>query len=371
MNSTPRRIAFCITDLDPGGAERALAQIATRLDRRRWNARVYCLSPPGELVAQLEAGEIPVHCFEVESRWNWGVVRRLRRELLSFVPDLLQTFLFHANMVGRLSAWRTPIPVVVSGLRVVEPDAPWRMRVSAWTNRLVTHNVCVSRAVAQRYESMGIGGESLTVIPNGVDVEALAAVPPADLAVVGIPPHARTLLAVGRLHPQKGFDQLIQAIGPVFERHADWHLLIVGEGPMRGPLEQQISRSEHPSRIHLVGRRSDVPALMTACDAFVLSSRWEGMPNALLEAMAAGLPVIATRVEGVDELIMDGRTGVLVEPNATALSTGIAALLASRQLSNLGQAGQERVRQSFRWEAVVREYDRLYTRLLNEAQSGQ
>ena len=326
---------------------------------------MYCLTGLGELAEQLTAADVPVQSLHVTSRWDWTVVGRLKRALDEFKPELLQTFLFHANIVGRFAGWRARVPVTVCGVRVVEQDARRRMRLDRMTNRLVAHTVCVSQAVAATYRSLGYAGDQLSVIRNGVEYERFASAPPADLKEFGIPANARTLLAVGRLHSQKGLDILLEAIPPVLNEHSDVHLLIAGEGPQRRELEATIAASPHRSRIHLIGRRSDVPSLMQACDVFVLSSRWEGMPNVVLEAMAAGLPVVAADVEGVRDLVVHGETGRIVESaSALSLTVNLNWILSESDSARMGLAGQERVRTHFQWEQVVAEYDRLYQRLL-------
>jgi starch synthase (maltosyl-transferring) len=173
-------------------------------------------------------------------------------------------------------------------------------------------------------------------------------------------------LAIGRLHPQKGFDILLEAIPPLLEAHADLHLLIAGEGPQKRELEERVAGSACGSRIHLVGRRDDVPSLLQACDVFVLSSRWEGMPNVVLEAMAAGLPVVATDVEGVRDVVIDGETGIIAEQgSAVSLSNAMKSLLTSQHGPEMGIAGQEHVRSYFQWHSAVGKYDLLYRRLLS------
>jgi len=366
LTDEPRRIAFCITELDPGGAERALLQIASRLDRNKWEPLVISLSGPGKITGLLEAQDITVRCLNARSRWDIGVLSRLRAQLREFRPDVLQTFLFHANIAGRVAARRLGIPVVVSGVRVVETDARWRMQVDRMTNRLVTHNVCVSKSVEDQYRQLGVSADRLSVIPNGVDLQRFEAATPADLAQFDVPTGARTVLTIGRLHRQKGIDALIQAMRDVMSEAADIHLLIAGEGAERDKLQQLAAEAGYGARIHFVGWSDDVPSLLHASDLFVLASRWEGMPNVLLEAMAARRPVVATDVEGVRECVEDGRSGVIVPPDdAAALSTAIAGLLADpERATSLAAAAQAQVRQHFTWQATTDQYVALWYRLL-------
>ncbi|MBX3436809.1 MAG: glycosyltransferase [Planctomycetaceae bacterium] len=368
MPESPVRIAFCITELDPGGAERALVRIVTGLDRKTWEPHVYCLAGHGPLVDKLEAAGVPVTCLGAGSPRDVSVIRRLIQELRQLRPEILQTFLFHANAAGRFAAWRARVPVVVAGVRVVEPDARWRMLWDGWTRRLVDHTVCVSRGVADRYRKLGYRDDQLTVVPNGVDIERFTAASPANLSVFGIPPEARTVLSIGRLHPQKGQRDLIAAFDRcVRSGHTlDAHLLIVGDGPDRAALEDDVRSRGLGGRVHFAGWQPEVAPLLRAADLFVLSSLWEGMPNVLLEAMAAGRPCVATDVEGVGELVIDGETGLLVRPSAAEmLSDAITRLLQDDDLATrLAATGQQRVREKFSWTSTIRGFEAVWRTLL-------
>jgi starch synthase (maltosyl-transferring) len=363
----PVRLAFCITDLDPGGAERALVQIVTRLDRSRWEPAVFCLGRPGALVAPLEAAAIPVTCLGARSAQSVSVLARLARAVARFEPRVLQTFLYHANIAGRLAGWRARVPHIVSGIRVAEHRSRMRLWIDRVTSGLVQRHVCVSQGVAEfSIRRGGLPAAKVVVIPNGVDSARFAGATPADLGSLGIPAGRRTLLFVGRLDPQKSPGLLIDAAGAVLSSHADVHVLFVGDGPMRGELREQARLSAVGERIHFAGPRSDIPELLQACAALVLPSRWEGLPNVVLEAMAAGRPVVATRVEGTTELVRHGQTGLLADPDsASALAEALDWLLEHPgEATAMGLAAQQVVQQSFTWERCVAAYDDLYTRLL-------
>lgn len=340
-------------------------QLVTRLNRERWTPTVYCLSGPGGLVSDLEAAGVPCVCLGARSSMDVGIVWRLARELRRTRPQLLQTFLFHANFVGRLAARLARVPRVVSGIRVAERRTRTHLRLDRLTQGLVDRNVCVSTAVAEfAKREAGLKPEKTVVIPNGVDVEQFADAVPADLSVFGIRPGAPVMIAVGRLDPQKGVDDLIAAFA--LRQPAGWHLLLVGEGPLRQELSAQIRRAGLSPNVHLVGWRNDVSQLLRAADCLVHAALWEGMPNVVLEAMAAGLPVIATRVEGVEELVIPGETGLIVPPKAPAdLSQAIAQVAADPELRRrFGAAGQRRARDHFSWDATVAAYTELYSTLL-------
>lgn len=364
----PTRIGFCITDLDVGGAERALVQLATRLDRRDWEPAVFCLSPPGALVAELEAASITVVCLGARRLRDIGIVSRLRRELQKFRPEILQTYLFHANLAGRWAAWRAGVPHVVCGIRVAERRTKLHLWLDRCTHRLVDKYVCVSRDVAEFSMHTGrLPAHKIEVIGNGVDAAVFENAVPASLTQFGISPGSRVVVTVARLDPQKGLRDLVAAAERVTHQHPDLHFLIVGDGPERAGIELAIHECGLSARVHLAGRRSDIPQILRAGFCFVLSSHWEGMPNAVLEAMAAGLPVIATRVEGIDELVREGETGFTVPPRAPAeLASAIEKLVRSPELAaKLGAGGLSRARERFGWDQTVAHYLRLYRALLN------
>ena len=336
MQPSPRRIAFGITELDPGGAERMLTELVTRLDRNEWEPHVYCLGPEAHFAGVLRDRQTPVTCFNGRGMrsvprilWQWS------RELRRFRPEILYTFLFHANLLGRLAGRRAGVPRILSGIRVAEKRTPWHGRLDRWTNFLVDRNVCVSRGVAEFMQrTVGLDPRKTVVIPNAVDVERFRNVVPADLAPLGIPPGSRTLITIGRLEWQKGVDVLLAAIPAIAAEFPDAHFLIVGDGPERAKLESQAKRTGVADRVHWAGRRNDVPALLAASMAFVLPSRWEGMPNVVLEAMAAGKPIVATAVEGISELVVPGINGWLAEPeNPQSLVVVVRKLLEDAERS--------------------------------------
>lgn len=365
-NASPTKIAFCITDLDPGGAERALVQLVTRLDRGRFDPHVFCLAPPGELVEVLQAAQIPVTCLGAR---HWCDVRlfwRLSRELKHIQPQLLQTFLFHANLAGRLAGWRARVPHIISGIRVAEQRRNLYLHLDRWTESLVERHVCVSQAVADHSRDRGgLDPQKLRVIPNGVDYERFAAAVPLDVSAWKNSDDDEVWVTVGRLDPQKGPWDLLAAVERLHPMHPKLKLLWAGEGPLRNQMQEWITQHRLQDVIRLIGWQDDVAGLLRAAQGFVLCSHWEGMPNAVLEAMAAGLPVISTSVEGVSEIISDGGTGWLVN-RGEDFSIRWDSVLKNRDMAlRVAAAGQQRVREHFTWDAMARHYMDLYDEILN------
>lgn len=370
-SSSPLRLALCITELNVGGAERCLIELATRIDRGRFAPVVYVLSPPpppgnDSLGRRLEAARIETHFLGAEHLWQFGrVVRRLADLLARQRPEVLQTFLFHANIAGRWAAWRARVPHVLCGVRVAERGARWHLWLDRATKRLVGRYVCVSQAVADySRRRLGLGEDRVVVIPNGVDYEYFASAMPADLTRFGIAAGRRAATYVGRLDRQKGVDALIEHSRLWLERSPSHDLLIVGSGPMDNQLRALATGLGLRSRIHFAGWSLNVPEILKASDLLVLPSRWEGMPNVVLEAMAAGKAVASTDTEGVRELLGESADLQIVDRgDYGGLSEKIAQLVADAdKRQQLGDANSRRA-QDFGWNKVVTSYEQLFRQL--------
>ena len=366
----PIRLVFCITELDPGGAERALVQLVLHLDRNQWEPHVICLGPTGHFADVLRAANVPVTCLNARGtlslpRVLWQLIRELRR----IKPALVQTFLFHANVLGRIAARLAGVRCVISGIRVAEHRSRWYGRIDRWTNFLVTTNVCVSRGVASFSTShTGLKPSKLIVIPNAVDVERFASAEPAQLQEFGIHDGSQVFASIGRLEHQKGIDVLLTAIERLKPLPNDLHFLIVGDGPDDSSLRAQATAKGIADHVHFVGRRADVPELLAASFALILASRWEGMPNVVLEAMAAGKPVISTRVEGIDELVRDEVTGITIpKEDPIRLAEAIAAVIKNRNFyTAAGVKAQDIVATEFTPQSIADSYKNLYLRTLHK-----
>jgi glycosyltransferase involved in cell wall biosynthesis len=364
----PVPIALAITDLDVGGAERALVALATGLDRRRWRPSVIALSGEGALAEPLREAGIVVECLNVDPRRPDRAVRALAQVFRRCQPRLVQSFLFHANVASRLAGLLAGRPWVVGGLRVAERQRRWHLTLDRVTSRLATGSVCVSEGV--RRFSVGVGRldpDRLVVIPNGVDPSPFDRAESVDRSSIGVPPGATLALYVGRLDPQKGLPVLLDAAAKIISIRPDWHLVLAGDGPERDALGSRIESDPLLiGRIHRLGRRDDVPSLLKGADLLVLPSLWEGMPNVVLEAMAARLAVVGTSVEGTEDLVVPGRTGWLVPPgDSEGLATALleAASDPSR-LRAYGEAARDRVEASFTPGRVVEAYERLWAGVL-------
>lgn len=368
--TSPHRIAFGITELDPGGAERMLTELVTRLDRSEWDAHVFCLGPEAHFAGVLRDRQIPVTCFDAQGmRCAPRVLRQWTRELRRFRPEILYPWLFHANLLGRIAGRLAGVPHILSGIRVAEKRNRWHGWWDRRTNFLVEKNVCVSRGVATFMEqTVGLDPRKTVVIPNAVDGARFEQVTPADLTPFGIPAGSPVLITIGRLEHQKGVDMLLAAVPEITSRFPDVQFLIVGDGPDRSVLEQQARRLNVTGRVHFLGRRDDVPALLAASTALVLPSRWEGMPNVVLEAMAAGKPIVASEVEGTAELVSSGINGWLVAPEQPQLlAEAIGGLLSDPEaVHRMGRESQSIYRERFTIDHFVESHVGLFREILSQ-----
>lgn len=364
----PIRLALVITDLDLGGAERALVALATRLDPVCWQTKVFCLTGPGPMVDPLRKAGISCECLSVQRHRPFQALATLAAALRSFQPELVQSFMFHANLAARLAAPWAGKPWVLGGLRVAERQKRWHLVLDRATSRLSLGSVCVSRGVEEFSRSVGrLDPDRLTVIPNGIDPSPYDQAKPLPRESLGIPEIAHLALQVGRLDPQKGLNDLLEAARIVIAKRPDWHLAIVGQGSERDRLIRRVKGdSLLKDHVHWLGHRDDVASLLKTADLLVLASHWEGMPNVVLEAMAASRAVVATAVEGSRELVLPGQTGWLVPPRdpAALASALFEAAQSSEKCVSFGAAGRERVETAFSITTAFAAYERLWAGVL-------
>ena len=367
-------IAFCITELEPGGAERALVELVTRLGRNEFAPMVYSLGPrpSGDrdvLVRRLEAAGVPVQFLNASSRQFLRAILRLRGLLKLQQPQIVQCFLFHGNVAGTLAARLAGVRHVLTGIRVAERRR-WHLTLQRWISPLVDQHVCVSESVARHsHQEGGIPLDKLLVHPNGVDLSPFDSLLPADLREAGVPAGRSLITFVGRLDEQKGVDWLLELSPQILARRPDHDLLIVGDGPLLGGLKQRAAVLGVQERVHFAGWRPDIRPFLAASDLVVIPSRWEGMPNVLLEAMAARLPVVATDVEGVAEVLGDAAEAQLATPrDSQRLVDQVCETCSNQQLRNyLGNVNRRRIEAHFSIDLVVKRYETTYRKLLQRA----
>lgn len=375
----PHRIALCITDLDPGGAERFAVELAARLDRSLFAPAVYCLAAapvgPGEaLVARLATAGVSVEFLGARGIFDLpAVLLRLRAALRERRPAIVQTFLWHANVLGPLAArgirgeQNRRRAAIVTGLRVAEPRRRWRWPLERWAGRWVDRHLAVSEGVARfAIERVGLPAEKIVVISNGIEIDRFPA-SPADPESLGVRRGRRFLLCVGRLSrdDQKGIAGLLEHVPRLLGQLEAYDLVVVGDGPMFEPLRRRTAELGLQDRVHWLGWRGDVPTIIAAGEMLLSPSQWEGMSNVVMEAMASGKPVVLQAAEGTTDLLDDHPEQVAAAGDWPNFLARIAKLAADPALrAKLGAINRERIESRFRFEQVVARYERLYLELL-------
>jgi starch synthase (maltosyl-transferring) len=362
------RVAFVITELEVGGAEQALVRLACGLDRNRFQPVVYSLAPlppagMDRLVQALTNVGIEVHSLEASRWWQFpAALRKLADHFGRQQPHIVQSFLFHANVVAALAARTAKVPHILLGIRVADPSW-WRGRVERSRAHHASRVVCVSQAVADFCrERHQFPAGKLIVIPNGIDTAVVSSTPPADLTSLGVSPHRRALVFIGRLDHQKDPQWLLEIAQVALPKLPQHELLIVGDGPLRKLLEASASRGGFGDRVHFLLWRSDALTILAASDLLLLTSRYEGMPNVILEAMALAKPVIASRTQGVAELLgplADEQTAPWRDTQGFVQRL-IAMAGDPQRAAAVGVQNQSRAREEFSVAGTVDAYARLY-----------
>lgn len=359
------RILHVITSLARGGAEHHLLALAGGQASAGHAVAVAGLKPPDELAGAFIAAGVEPHALALRRYGDPVPIARLRALIRGLRPDLAHAHLPPAELYARLALVGLAVPLVITRHNDERfAPIPAQRSLSRWCAARAARVICISEAV-RRWTCEDPRGPLLdparcAVVPYGLAAERHAGAPPApDLAGVG--PLVGTL---ARLVPQKGLDVLLEAFALV---PPPARLVIAGDGPLRGTLAARAALPDLAGRVHLLGRRGDAAAVLAALDLFVLPSRWEGFGLALLEAMAAGRAIVASRVSAIPEVVVEGETGLLVPPDDPAsLARAIRHLLddpARRRA--MGLAGRARLARHFSPDLMNRATEAVYRAALD------
>lgn len=380
------RLVKFVTLFGVGGTEKQVMNLAARLDRERYDLSFGCLKLWGELLDELERQQLKVTEYPLRSFYRpkaWRQMLRFASSLRRGRAQIVHSYNFYANVFSIPAARLAGVPCVVASIRDMGAYmTPAQQKVQKFVCRFADKVVVNAGAIRDWLVAQGYAPEKIEVIRNGLDLSRYGA--RSDGAALRrqfwIPPHVPLVVMLSRLNPQKGIEYFLEAAALVRRRCPEAHFLVVGEAYIntdgvfrpdevyRKALQQQAVALGISDHTRFTGMRSDVPEILAAAAVSVLPSFSEGISNTLLESMAAGAPVVATRVGGTPEIIEDGKHGLLVQPgDAKALADAICAVLEKPFLAaHLSNEARRRVEAEFSFDNMVNETEGLYGALLRQ-----
>jgi len=355
------RLVFLLQDLQFGGTQRQALELARLLDPARFQVEVWLLAAADDLAPLARDWGLPVVRLSRQERVGPAALARLWRRLQDQPVDLLMPLTVVPNIWGRVLGRLARVPVIVGNCR--GGGAPRRQH-ERWLWPLAHHIICNSAALSRVLtRRCGVPEARLSVIPNGVDTDYFRPAPEEGQ------PYPAVVLSVARMVPDKDPDTLIRAFALAAPAFPQAQLWLVGEGPLLAAARRLAQETLPPGSFRFIPPQADLRPRFRQAGLLALSSRTEALPNVVLEAMAAGLPVAATAVGGVPELVTPARTGWLAAPgDAPGLAAAITQLLGNpEQCRAFGRAGRERAEGDFSLKAMARRYEDVLARLLAQA----
>jgi glycosyltransferase involved in cell wall biosynthesis len=374
-----RRLLLLSTDMGfGGGAEEQVIRLAYAFQTRNWETMIVSMVPPSPMPADFPEHGIPLVDLGMKRGFpDAQSLFKLSRLIRDFQPDVVHSHMFHANLLARAVRLIQPFPVLVCTLHALTMAGVKRDWTGIFefahqiTDGLAERTTTVCHAAAKYYvRRRAVPAGKMMMVPNGIDT--LNFRPTADsrervrreLGVEG----RFVWLAAARLEMTKAYPTMLRAVARLGEGN---HLLLIcGQGSMLDDLKKLVSELELGYHVRFLGLRSDVAELMGAADAFALSSDTEGLPLVLLQASAAGLPIVATNVAGNAEVVVDGVSGYLVppqDPQAFAQAMMRLSGLSEKDRISMGRAGQAWVQGHYEAERVAECWEQLFTELLQNA----
>jgi glycosyltransferase involved in cell wall biosynthesis len=366
----PIRILFVVNGFAIGGGELKLLELVSELKKRygnRYRTVVAAVGQSGPLQGSFERTAERTVVFPKNKPYDISQVIRLCRLIREERIDMVQTTLFYADVIGTLAARLSGIKRIISWEAVTQPYGSKRMAAYRLAAKGFRVSVSVSDAIRRQVQAERRVAESKTqTIHYGVDVRKFHPVSGKSArGTLGIPRDRFVFGTIARITEQKGHRYLLEALPEIVRKCPAVLFLFAGDGPLRESLESKAAALGVRHHVRFLGYRSDVVALMSAFDAFVLPSLYEGLPNVVLEAMACGKPVVATAVDGTPEAVVHGQTGLLVPPkNPTALCEAVLRLCQSPHLmKTMGENGRRRATERFGLDQQIPAFDALYRKL--------
>jgi glycosyltransferase involved in cell wall biosynthesis len=360
----PLKVMFVITSMPVGGAETLLVNLVRRMDRERFLPELCCLKefgPLGEVLAQ----EIPACEKQIHHKTDWRVIGRLAKRMYERQIDAVVTVGTGGDKMfwGRLAAWRAGVPVILSALHstglpdhVEFPNRLLEPLTDGFIGCAIPHGEYLARAE-------GCPKHKVFVIPNGVDVDRFQPRPadPQLAASIGLPPGAPTVAIVAALRPEKNHGLFLEAAALTSRNVPESRFLVIGDGALRADLEARAAALGIADRVLFLGTRRDIPELLGLTNVLALSSHMEANPVSILEGLACGKPVVATRVGSIPETVHEGISGYLTPPgDAQAMAMRLTELLRNPEnTAKMGAAGRRHVVENWSLDVMVQGYQSL------------
>lgn len=361
----PVRVLHVIDSFDLGGAQTALRHLVRATDRARFAPEVAAMHGRGVFYEDFRALGVPVHSLSPQ-RWLPLFIPALAALILRRRPQIVHCHLFGANWIAKPLAALLGVPVRIShdqcndAVRYENRAARWLDTIA---NRLSSHVCAVSGSTREfLLQHEGLAPDRVSVVYNGVDLERFDP----DRAVATRNAAQPVVAGVGRLHPQKDFSLFLDVAARIAERNAAVRFVIAGDGPESGPLREKAAALGLADRVRFAGHVSDMREIYASADALLLTSRYEGTPLTVLEAMAMRVPVVASRLDGIAEVITDGADGFLVpRGDVDAFADRVLALLADPALrKRITEAARKKVETTYSAANMTAQVEAIYSRCL-------
>ena len=373
----PITIVHVVLTLDVGGLEEVVLRLLAHTDRKRFTPLVYALDAPGAMAWELDALDVPLRVFHRAPGIDPVLPVRIARCLARDGVRLLHTHNASPHLYGAMGASLARVGTRRrAGPRVIHtkhgrnlPHLPRKVLLNRFASSLTDRVVAVSDDAAEvALHIEHVPEAKVMTIRNGVDTATFCpGDPQAARARLGLPEGGFHVGIVARLAPVKDHATLLEAFALLRRARPDAHLTLLGDGPERAALVSRAGAPDLAGSVHFAGARRDIASVLPAFDVFALSSTSEGISLTLLEAASAGLPIVATRVGGTPEVVVDGETGVLVPPSdPAAFAAALGALARRPDRAALGRAGRARVERGFSVEKMAGAYQDLYAEVLRE-----
>lgn len=364
------RVLFVVNGFSIGGGEIKLLELIREITDKYpegFICSVCSVGIDGPLRPQFESLGLKTEVFLKSGPYDVSQIFKLVKLIHNERIDIVQTTLFYADVIGTYAAKLAGIRHILSWEAVTQPYSLKHLYAYRLASKWFSLSIAVSHAIEKQVViNRHVSSKKACTIQYGVDVNLFSPAKEQWLKrELGIKNNKVLIGTVARLTEQKGHRYLISAIPEILKDHPDVHFILIGDGPLREDLSKLASSLNVNSSVCFLGFRNDIPELLQNLDLFVLPSLYEGLPNVVLEAMASGLPVIATAVDGTPEAVLNGETGMLVPAcQSEALSTAINAILSDPQkMKNMGKAGRKRVERHFSLSGQVDQFVQLYNSL--------